>query len=130
GLFQMNADGSCEGAFAPSAGQLMRPLWRPGSMPGLGPIQCVDLRLSPLPSGGYAGPTGLGQNSSLDFSIENDGDETATGVRVEVKIMSSPGKLVDPPPGCTSFPTDLSCRLDPIPARTKAMFRFATRSPV
>ena len=82
--YMMNADGTCEGRFAATATQLLRPRWRPGSQPGLGPIRCADLRIRVALAGGAVGPVGLGQDAQYRLDIDNDGNELATGVRLEL----------------------------------------------
>ncbi len=76
---QMNPDGTCEGNFLPAGPRLIAPAWRPGSLPGLGRLSCVDLRII-----GAAGndAAAIGKPDELTFTIDNDGNQRATGVKV------------------------------------------------
>ena len=130
--YVMNADGSCEGRFGQAPIRLQRPVWRPGSQPGLGPIMCSDLRVMALPSGGYVGPAALGQASPFRFEIDNDGSETATGVRVELKSTANV-ELLDGNGGtfpCTGPRLDLVCALPLLAPARGLSVSFLVRSPV
>jgi Tol biopolymer transport system component len=67
GLYEMNADGSCEQPFPLDAGD---PVWAPGAYPGLGALVCADLgvriELSP--------DRLLNHESTLRLTVWNDGN--------------------------------------------------------
>jgi Tol biopolymer transport system component len=130
--YVMNVGGSCEGRFAQTPIQLRRPLWRPGSQPALGPIRCADLRVKAEPIGGYVGPAALGQTSPFRFDIDNDGNETATGVRVEVR-SSADIEILDGNGGafpCGGPRLDLVCALPPLSPADVRSVSFLVRSRV
>jgi Ca2+-binding RTX toxin-like protein len=124
----MNADGSCEGQFVTDPPSLYRPEWRPGSVPGLGPFRCVDLRLTFVPAGG---PAALGRDSPLHLGLDNDGNEVATGVRLELKTTEPSLQISDvnggPGTACAGTPQDLVCALDPVPPGTPLTVYAAMR---
>lgn len=128
--FVMNADGTCEGRFADTGTELLGPAWRPGSAPGLGPIQCADLRIVPELGGGVINPTALGQWAYYAFDVDNDGNRTATGVRVEVKTDAAGLTLQGASQTCVGPRLDITCELGPIPAATKRTLMIGVRSPV
>jgi Tol biopolymer transport system component len=122
--YQMNPDGSCEGRFGtPGGPQLWRPLWRPGSQPGLGPLRCVDLRLTLMPT---SHPAALGESVPMSFLVDNDGSEPATAVRVELKA-SVPVELGGGP-GCSGPPLDVVCTIDFLAPRASQVVTFTARS--
>jgi hypothetical protein len=130
--YQLNADGSCEGPFVTDQPSLYRPAWRPGSVPGLGPIRCVDLRLAWVPSGG---PAALEQDSPLHLALDNDGNEVTTGVRLELETTEPSLQIsnanVGPGTACTGSPQDLVCALEPVAPGTppQSSPRSAARRP-
>jgi Tol biopolymer transport system component len=127
---EMNADGTCEGPFAATPISLSRPKWRPGSLPGLGAIRCADLRVTPKRTGGYAGPAALGQESPFEFEIDNDGNETATAVSVELKTTANI-EILDGNAGvfpCSGGPRDLVCSLPPVSPASVLTVKFRVRS--
>jgi Tol biopolymer transport system component len=126
--FVMNADGTCEGAFVTTGTQLADPQWRPGSAPGLGPLHCVDLRVTPALAGGVVNPTALGQDAGFAFAVDNDGNETATGVRVEVKTAAPSLTLSGVSATCSGPTVDITCELPPIPAGGTQLLSIAARS--
>jgi hypothetical protein len=127
----MNRDGSCEGAFAGAAAPLRRPLWRPGSQPGLGPIRCADLRVTLDLSGGAIGPAALGEAHEFRFTIDNDGSETATGLRVEARSDAPQVAILDGSAGaypCSGPPRDLVCSLPELAPGSTSSVAFLVRS--
>jgi RTX calcium-binding nonapeptide repeat (4 copies)/Domain of unknown function DUF11/WD40-like Beta Propeller Repeat len=121
--YQMNPDGSCEGRFGSSGPALQRPLWWPGSQPRLGPIQCVDLRLTLQPT---AHPAALGEQVPIRFLVDNDGSEPATAVRVELR---SPGPVrLGGPPSCSGPILDVTCTIDFLPPRGSQVVTFTASS--
>jgi Tol biopolymer transport system component len=127
--YLMNPDGTCEGRFAQTDTQLADPRWRPGSAPGLGPVHCVALRITPSLSGGVVNPAGLGQDAVFSFDVDNDGDETATGVRVEVRATAARLTLSGAS-GCTGPRLALTCALPNIPPGSSRPLSISARSPV
>lgn len=131
--YQMNSDGSCEGPFAPPTSRLLVPVWQPGSQPGLGPIGCVDLRLV-FDAGAAAvgGPAGLGQPTELRFILDNDGSETATGVRVQI-ASPAPQARIESENGssavCTGTGQVLVCTLPALPPGRPVAIAFGLSSP-
>ncbi len=103
----------------------------PGIAPGFGPLRCADLRLKADPTGGYPGPAALGQESPFRFEIDNDGNETATGVRVEltttaaIEIIDGNGEAFP----CSGGPRDLVCSLPPLSPTSVRTVSFRVRSP-
>jgi len=79
--YEMNADGTCEGRFAPDSPALLDPAWQHSSQPGLGPIRCAELRLTGTSS---TDAVGLGQTVLDQLLLENDGNETATGLQLRI----------------------------------------------
>jgi hemolysin type calcium-binding protein/uncharacterized protein DUF11/WD40 repeat protein len=130
--YVMNPDGTCEGQFASTQNALRRPSWRPGSHPGLGPIRCADLRIRAVSTGGYVNPTALGQESPFQLEIDNDGNETATDVRVEVKTTANI-ELLDGNGGvfpCSGGTRDRVCSLPPLSPTSVVSVNFRVRSAV
>ena len=124
--YVMNADGTCEGRFAKTPIQLRRPRWRPGSQPRLGAIQCADVRVFPEPSGGYLGPAALREPSMFRFDLDNDGNQTATGVRVELSSTADIQIVADA--GCTGPRLDVVCSLPPLRPGGSATVGFSVSS--
>jgi Ca2+-binding RTX toxin-like protein len=119
----MNPDGSCEGRFGESGPPLWNPLWRPGSQPGLGPIRCVDLRLTLKPT---THPAALGEAVPISFLLDNDGSEPATAVHVELKA-AEPIRLAGGA-GCSGPPLDVVCTIDLLAPRTTQLVTFTASS--
>jgi hypothetical protein len=83
----MNADGSCELPFFSSAYRpALVPAWRPGSLPLLPPLRCVDLDLTGVADRDVAA---AGRPVTLELRVANDGTDTA-GVTLEVE-PNAPG---------------------------------------
>jgi Ca2+-binding RTX toxin-like protein len=110
----MNPDGTCEGQFVAADTQLSGPAWRPGSAPGLGRLHCVDLRITPNLQGGVVNPTALGQDALFTFDVDNDGNQTATGVRVEFRATALSVALHGDTATCSGPRLDLICQLPSI----------------
>jgi TolB protein len=129
--YVMNVDGTCEGPFVQSPILLQRPAWRPGSLPGLGPIRCADLRVALDLSGGAIGPAALGEAHEFRFTIDNDGNETATGLRVEVATNAPQVAILDGGGGaypCSGPPRDLVCSLPALAPASIRTVAFLVRS--
>jgi TolB protein len=127
----MNADGTCEGPFSQAPISLQQPAWRPGSQPGLGTIRCADLRVALDLSGGAIGPAALGEAHEFRFTIDNDGNETATGLRVEVASSAAEVAIFDGSGGaypCSGPPRDLVCSLPALPSASIRTVAFLVRS--
>jgi len=129
--WQMNADGSCEQRFgAQIPMRLVAPVWRPGIAPDQPPLRCVELRLS---GSGPNDALALNQPATESVVIENDGDETATGVRLSVSAIGprdSPAGEVSggAPAVCTPGEGALACSVPDIPAQQRATLTFSVRS--
>jgi Tol biopolymer transport system component len=110
--YEMNADGTCEGRFAPTLPVLLSPTWQPGAGPGLGPIGCAELRLTAQASTDAAG---LGKAVEYRLRIENDGTEAATSLRL-VATFSANARVTSAPDGCTPDGATATCALDSLAA--------------
>jgi Tol biopolymer transport system component len=110
-VFEVNADGSCEQRFGPTDVPLIFPAWRPGSVALPEPGRCADLRLD---GKGPGDVVGLNAQARLHLEISNDGNLTATGIRLE--ISSSPMEVVrvDPSVSCAGT-APVVCTLPPLP---------------
>jgi Tol biopolymer transport system component len=127
----MNTDGTCEGPFSQALISLQRPAWRPGSQPRLGTIRCADLRVALDASGGAIGPAALGEAHEFRFTIDNDGNETATGLRVEVASAAAEVAILDGSGGaypCNGPPRDLVCSLPALAPASIRTVAFLVRS--
>ena len=125
--YVMNADGTCEGRFAPLVpAPLQDPAWRPGLTAAAGRLSCVDLRVDVLASTGYVG---LRQSVVYHVSVENDGSLPATGVRLELIVPSPVTATANPALGTCGVGAKVVCDLGPLaPGRETALEVFA-RSP-
>ena len=106
--YVMNADGTCEGRFAPAAPRLVDPAWRPGTAPAAGAIACVDLKAEVAAS---IDAVALKQSVVYHVTVDNDGTIPATGLQVTV---SAPAPAVLSPslaPGMCSAGQPIVCRL-------------------
>jgi Tol biopolymer transport system component len=110
GTYVMNADGTCEHAFVKAGIDLDQEQWRPGADPTTPPLSCIDLRVRVEPERADVGLLGTAR---LDVAVENDGTETATGVRLLMRLRVDRARLA-PPPSCTSRGPSLACSLDPL----------------
>jgi Ca2+-binding RTX toxin-like protein len=89
---------------------------------------------SSTPSGGPSPrrPTALGQASPFHFEIDNDGSETATGIRVELKstanidLLGGNGGAFP----CSGPRLDLVCALPPLAPADVSSVSFRVRSSV
>ena len=112
--YVMNADGSCEQRFGPAQEpRLLYPAWRPGSIAVPPTASCADLQL-----GGDAprDPAGLNQAVRLQLRLDNDGDLTATGIRLEITASPAARVEVDPSLACTGS-NPVACELPSLPAQ-------------
>jgi Ca2+-binding RTX toxin-like protein len=125
--YVMNADGTCEGRFAPLVrAPLFDAAWRPGMMAGAGRLSCIDLRVDVSASSGYVG---LKQSVVYHITIENDGSLSATGLRVELIVPSPVIATASPALGTCGGGARVVCELGPLaPGRETALEVFA-RSP-
>jgi Tol biopolymer transport system component len=110
GTYVMNADGTCEHLFVKVGTFLDQEQWRPGADPTTPPLSCVDLRVRIVAEPSDVGLLGPAR---LDVTVENDGTETATDVRLLMRLRVDRAQLL-PPPSCTSGGPNLVCNLDPL----------------
>jgi RTX calcium-binding nonapeptide repeat (4 copies)/WD40-like Beta Propeller Repeat len=89
--WEMNADGTCEQPVASMADFAAphSPLWQPGAVFTIGPIECADLRVRVV---SRSAQIALGASASASVVIENDGNLAATGVHVRLTSTNG-GKL-------------------------------------
>ena len=78
------------------------------------PGECADLRIRVALAGGAVGPTGLGQDAQYRLDIDNDGNEAATGVRLELATTKAALTFGVGALACTGPKLDLTCALPPI----------------
>jgi Tol biopolymer transport system component len=115
--YVMNADGSCEQRFALSSLLLVGPAWQPGASPALPPLSCVDLRVTAeLPK-----LIGIQRDEILSVTLENDGNQAATGLRVEVKAQGPAHLTPYSDVRCTPE-AGLLCELPPLAAGRQTGF--------
>jgi Ca2+-binding RTX toxin-like protein len=107
-VFQMNADGTCEGRFAPSSPDLHDPAWRPSPLSLPGAIACADLRVR-----GRAEKLqlGLGEKTRIRLFVDNDGSVAATNVHVDMTTAATTTLNVEST-NCGSSGTTTSCFVD------------------
>ena len=122
--YVVNRDGSCEHRFGPPTEILLYPAWQPVPASVPAPTSCADLRLS---AEGLRDVTGLRRPAPLRLTVDNDGNLTATGVRLEITF--SPGAEVglDPRFACAREP-QLVCTLPALRAQTSTTFDLALSS--
>jgi hypothetical protein len=116
--YVMNADGTCEQPFGPSKPLLGKPAWRPGVLPSLPPARCADLRLR-------AGPVrpfyGRRDNPRFTVVVENDGNETATGLVLSLRVPRGRARVRPPLPSCRGSGL-VRCPLRPLaPGRSRKL---------
>ena len=108
--FVMNADGTCEGRFGPQEPDLRRPVWQTGGG-SLPPVpRCAELRISAaIPKTTVA----LNEEASWTFTVDNDGNEPATHVRLDVGTGTSDGTVLSSQtPGCQSAGSSVTCLVE------------------
>jgi hypothetical protein len=116
GTYVMNADGTCEHPFVKVGTELDQEQWRPGADPTTPPLSCGDLRVRVVPERADVGLLGPAR---LDVTVENDGTDTATGVRLLMRLRVDRAQLLPPVPSCTSggrTSCATSTRLRPAPS--------------
>ena len=108
-----NVDGTCEARFGSAGAGLLRPVWQPGGGP-LPPVtNCAELRLS---ASIEKTTIALNERASWTFTVDNDGNEPATQVRLDVGIGANTNTVLFPlTAGCTSSGASVACVLDRIP---------------
>ena len=112
--YVVNADGSCEQRFGPGGDPLLYPAWQPvaASLPAL--TQCADLRLS---VDGPSDAVGLRARVPFSLVVENDGNVTATGVRLEITFPPSAEIELDRRLACSREPA-LVCTVPSLAPQT------------
>jgi Tol biopolymer transport system component len=121
GLWQMNADGSCEQPDHAFDSIIGAPLWQPGVSAG-GRLDCIDLRVR---ADIIDATLALNKYGTVQLTLENDGDLPATGVRLFVSA---------PPPAslelfCNDGTAALSCATGSIPPGQSRTFAVYAKSP-
>jgi Ca2+-binding RTX toxin-like protein len=119
----MNLDGTCEGPFTSSAQRLVEPAWRPGASASPAAVACVDLRVTVAAS---TDAVGLKQTVVFHVQIDNDGDQTATGVKLSIGVVSG-AVLSASLPGCTRA-SGFVCRLSALPPGLSTSFELYASS--
>jgi Tol biopolymer transport system component len=122
--WEMNADGTCQGRFDPSAPSLRRPVWQPGAGP-LPPIsRCAELRITV----GYGKTTvALNETAVWTMQVDNDGNLPAEDVRVRVStdddaVLSSLGPTTG---ACTpAAGRELTCTIGMLPPGQSSRLTF------
>jgi hypothetical protein len=110
--FVMNADGTCEQPFGPQKLLLGAAAWRPGSQPSLPPLRCADVRVR---AGAARRFYGTRDRPKIRIVVENDGNETATGLVVSVRVARGRGRARPPSSSCRGVGV-VRCPLPPLAA--------------
>ena len=108
----MNADGTCEQPFGPRSLQLGQPAWRPGAMPSLPPLRCIDLRVR---TGALRPLHGRRDAPRLRIVVENDGNQTATAAELTIRVTRGRGRVRATARSCRGG-TVVRCDLSPLAA--------------
>jgi Tol biopolymer transport system component len=119
----MNADGTCEGPFTSAADRLVDPAWRPGATIAQKAITCADLRIGVVAS---TDAVGLKQTVVFHVQVDNDGNQTATGLKLRIAAAPSVS-LTASLPGCTRG-QDIVCQLAPLPPGLSTSFEVYASS--
>ncbi len=124
--YVMNADGTCEGRFAPSVpAPIFDPAWRPGPAAG-GTIACVDLRLDVALS---TDAVGLNQTVVYHLTVDNDGSTPATGVRVQLTPSAATTVTTSLSAGACTGASTVRCDLPSVATGRATAFEVYARSP-
>jgi Tol biopolymer transport system component len=126
--YVVNVDGSCEQRFGPvQEPRLLYPAWQPVATTLPAPAQCADLRLS---GEGPGDVVGLNSPARLHLTVENDGNLTATGIRLQITLAPDEVIQLDPRFAC-SHETTLVCTLPSLAAQssTRIDFNVSTEHP-
>jgi dipeptidyl aminopeptidase/acylaminoacyl peptidase len=110
--FVMNADGTCERPFGPRTLFLGQPVWRPGSMPSLPPLECVDLRARAV---AVRRSFGRRERARMLVVIENDGNRSATELTLTLRVARGRGRVRPPLSSCRGTAV-VRCNLAPLAA--------------
>jgi hypothetical protein len=126
--YAMNADGTCEEQFGPEKLLLAAPAWRPGATPSLPPLRCVDVRVRAALE---KTPVGLREEGRVHVTIENDGNETATDVKLTLRVGSALGRVQLPLSTCRGTSV-IECDLPPLAAggSTELVLSFTHAKPI
>jgi len=122
--YVMNADGTCEHPFSREYLMVEAPSWRPGAKPSLPPLRCVDLRPRSAP---FRYAIGRRDDGRVHVTIENDGNETATGLTVTLRLSGS-GRIRLPLPSCRRTPA-IVCDLAPLAPGATTHFAVTVTHP-
>jgi hypothetical protein len=124
-MYAMNADGSCQRPFGPANLLLRDPAWQPGAKPSVPPLRCADLRVRATPVRNLVGLRG---DARVRLSIENDGNETATGVELTLKLAFGRGQVRPPPRSCRGERV-IVCELAPVAAGRTTQLTVSVAAP-
>jgi Tol biopolymer transport system component len=111
--YAMNADGTCQRRFGPEGLLLASAAWRPGAAPSVKPSSCVDLAVRATPE---RGEVGLRGDALVFVTVENHGNEGATGVKLMLRLEYGRGRIRPPLPSCRGTAV-VECDLASVPAR-------------
>jgi hypothetical protein len=95
--YVMNADGTCEQPFGPRTLLLGEPAWRPESKPSLPPTRCADVRVR---SKAARSAYGRRDRPAIHLALENDGNETATGLVLSLRVVRGRVRVRPPLRSC------------------------------
>jgi len=109
----MNADGTCEQRFGPKDPNLFLgdPAWRPGPRPSPPQLTCADMRVRV----GARRKVARGHQVRIYVTVENDGNQPATGVKLTIRLAQGRARIQPPLPSCRRGAV-IECALRPLPA--------------
>lgn len=114
----MNADGTCERPFGPPTLLLGRPHWRPGSSPPSAALRCADLRVRAT---SLRLLYGRRDTPRVRIVVENDGNQTATGILLTLRVADRHGRVRARVGSCRGA-AFVRCALPPIaPGRARQL---------
>lgn len=121
GVWEMNADGSCEHTVPGLGDAPSPPSWRPGQPQQTGPLGCVQLRVRVSVD---RPQIAVREQGVVEVTIENDGNQAATGV--VVSVAGQPETTATVPCGRDGTPS--TCTLGTIgPGGTRTVNAYLSR---
>lgn len=111
--YVMNVDGTCEQPFGPQTLLLGEPAWRPGSRPSLPPSRCADVRVRAQAARPFYGRR---DRPRIRVVVENDGNETATGLVLSLRVTRGRARARPPLRSCGGVEV-VRCALPPLASR-------------
>jgi hypothetical protein len=102
----MNADGTCERHFGARNLDLGDPAWRPGVSLSLPQPACADMRIR----AGARSTVPRGRTARVYVTVENDGNEPATGVKLTLRLIDGHAQVLRPLRSCRDH-AGLACDL-------------------